>query len=277
MTPLLDSFWRALTYCFHPRVIVMSLLPLAVMAAVSLLLGYFFWQPAVAWVAGFIAATSWLNGAVAWFEGWGWESLREILPAVIVVLLSLPVIVVGVLLVVATWMTPAMVTLVSRRRFAGLEARHGGSTLGSVMAGLGATAVAVLVFVITLPLWLIPPLMLLIPPLIWGWLTYRVMSYDVLAEHASAAERRELVRRRRLPLLVIGVATGFLGAVPALLWASAAIAIVLAVVVVPLAIWLYTLVFAFSSLWFAHYALAELVAMREAGAAIEPPRNPELP
>ena len=35
------------------------------------------------------------------------------------------------------------------------------------------------------------------------------------------------------------------------------------VVLVPLAIWIYTLVFAFASLWFAHYALAALERMRQ--------------
>ena len=33
-------------------------------------------------------------------------------------------------------------------------------------------------------------------------------------------------------------------------------------ILVPLAIWIYTLVFAFSSLWFAHYALAALQDLR---------------
>ncbi len=31
---------------------------------------------------------------------------------------------------------------------------------------------------------------------------------------------------------------------------------------VPLAIWIYSLIFAFTSLWFAHYALAALEALR---------------
>ena len=107
------------------------------------------------------------------------------------------------------------------------------------------------------------------PPLIWGWLTYRVMSYDVLAEHASADERRELVRRHRSTLLGMGVLTGYLGAAPSLVWASGAIAIVFAPVLVPVAVWIYTLVFAFSALWFAHYALAALQAMRRERAAVE--------
>jgi hypothetical protein len=39
------------------------------------------------------------------------------------------------------------------------------------------------------------------------------------------------------------------------------------VILVPLAIWIYTLVFALSSLWFAHYCLAALQALRADRAA----------
>jgi hypothetical protein len=35
------------------------------------------------------------------------------------------------------------------------------------------------------------------------------------------------------------------------------------VILVPVAIWIYTLVFAFSSLWFAHFGLAALHALRD--------------
>jgi hypothetical protein len=44
--------------------------------------------------------------------------------------------------------------------------------------------------------------------------------------------------------------------------------VALAPLLVPVAIWIYTLVFAFSSLWFAHYTLAALQKMR-ATAAVE--------
>jgi hypothetical protein len=97
---------------------------------------------------------------------------------------------------------------------------------------------------------------LIVPPLIWGWLTCKVMTYDVLAEHASAEERLELSRRHRSALLVIGVISGYLGAAPSLVWASGAFFVAFAPVLLPLAIWIYTLVFAFSALWFAHFALS---------------------
>ena len=48
--------------------------------------------------------------------------------------------------------------------------------------------------------------------------------------------------------------------------------IAMAPVLVPAAVWIYTLVFAFSSLWFAHYSLAMLEKLRKA-----PPAGPAYP
>ena len=39
MSLLLDSFWRAVAYCLHPRVIGLSLLPLLAMIALAAGLG----------------------------------------------------------------------------------------------------------------------------------------------------------------------------------------------------------------------------------------------
>jgi hypothetical protein len=100
------------------------------------------------------------------------------------------------------------------------------------------------------------------------------MAFDALADHAGAAERRTLMRERRWPLLAIGVICGYLGAAPSLVWAFGALAIPLAPVLAVLSIWIYTLVFAFSSLWFAHYALAALQRLR---AQVEVEVLPPLP
>jgi len=88
------------------------------------------------------------------------------------------------------------------------------------------------------------------------------MAYDALALHASKAERQVLFKRHRLSLLAMGVMTGYLGAAPSLVWASGALFAAAFVILVPVAIWIYTLVFAFSSLWFAHFGLAALERLR---------------
>src|SRR5690606_4805433 len=87
---------------------------------------------------------------------------------------------------------------------------------------------------------------------------------DALAEHADAAERARILEHHRVPLLAIGLVTGYLGAAPAIVWASGVVFAAAFVVLIPVGIWIYTLVFAFSSLWFAHYCLSALALLRDA-------------
>ena len=155
-------------------------------------------------------------------------------------------------------------------RFPALERKKGGSLAASVLLSLGSTLVAAIALLVSIPLWFIPPLILVLPPLIWGWLTYRVMSYDSLVDHASADERKQILREHKSSLLTIGVISGYLGAAPSVLWASGAMFIAMAPILVPVAIWIYTLVFAFSSLWFAHFTLAALEQLRKKSTVLPP-------
>lgn len=262
MNLFLDSFWRALAYCLRPRIIALSFLPLLLTVGLSVAVIYYFWDPALDGVRDWLTDWALLEGLLLWLESVGLGNLRSVVAPLLLLMLTLPVIVILSLLAVAWLMTPSMVALVAQRRFAGLERRRGGSFWRSMVLGIASSLLAVLALLMSMPLWLIPPLVMVLPPLIWGWLTCRVMIYDVLAEHASREERAEIVRRHRFWLMSIGILTGYLGAAPGMVWAIGAMAIVLAPLLVPLAIWIYTFVFAFSSLWFAHFCLAALAALR---------------
>jgi hypothetical protein len=74
-----------------------------------------------------------------------------------------------------------------------------------------------------------------------------------------------------MPLLAMGVLAGLLGAAPGLVWVSGGMFAALAPVLVPVAIWIYTLVFAFAALWFAHFTLSALEALRAERAVAPPP------
>lgn len=268
MNKLLDSFWRAAMYCLHPRVIALSVLPVVIMGVLSLALGYFFWESALTLVRDNLDSFALVGIMVRWLEGLGLSSLRAVLAPALLLFLAIPAIVIGTLLFVAMLMTPAMVAMVAERRFPRLERKKGGSFFASALWSLGSTLLAVIALLVSIPLWLIPPLILILPPLIWGWLTYRVMSYDALADHASREERHQILRKYRMPMLVIGVLSGYLGTVPSLIWASGAMFVMMAPILVPVAIWIYTLVFAFSSLWFVHYTLAALDQFRKQNSVL---------
>jgi hypothetical protein len=257
MKLLIDSFWRSAMYCLYPRVIVLSVLPLVLIVALSWLLGYLYWDTAITFVRGWLDASSWLALVWRWLEGVGLANLKTVVAPLLVIFSFTPLVVVASLLAVSFLMTPALTRLVAERRFNGLQRKQGGTlvisvwwTFFSLVLALGA---------------------LLLPAFIWGWLTYRVMAFDVLAEFASTEERETLMARHRMSFLSMGVITGLMGAAPSLVWASGALFAAAFVILVPVAIWIYTLVFAFSSLWFAHFALAALQALREEPRAASMP------
>ena len=268
---LLDSFWRAAGYCLIPRVIALSLLPLALIALVAVGSAYLFWSAAVAWMQAALEGSAWLGLLWGWLNNFGVDNLPVALAPVLVLMGVTPLIVILCVLAVAVLATPAIVTLVAERRFVQLQRKRGGSFLASLLWSLGSTVAAVVALVVSVPLWLVPPLVLILPPLIWGWLTYRIMAFDALAEHASKPERQEIFKRYQWSLLTIGVLSGFLGAAPGIVWASGVVFAAAFFVLVPMAIWIYTLVFLFSSLWFTHFCLAALQHMRAQRGVRSPP------
>jgi hypothetical protein len=262
MRLLFDSFWRALAYTLHARVMAYSLLPLALMVVLALAWGYYFWEPSVGMVREGLVTWAWVQLVMGWLRVQGGSDLFVTLAPLLVILAITPFLVVLSLVAVSWMMTPLLVNLVARRRFHGLERRHGASLLSSVGWTLGCTLLAMVGFVLTLPLWLIPPLVMVIPPLVWGWLTYRLMAFDALSQHATREERIEIMHRHRWPLLLMGLVAGYLGAVPSVFWASGALWAAAFLLLLPLVIWIYSLIFAFTSLWFAHYTLSALRELR---------------
>ncbi len=270
---MFDAFWRAVATCLHPRVLLWSLLPLSLAGGFVGLLGWTYWETAIDAVRGALEAWS-LSGAVLqWLNSVGAAQLRAMVAPMVVVALSVPVVLLVTLLLVATLATPAVVKVVVARRFPGLELRHGASGLHALAWALTCTGAAFLALLVSIPLWLIPPLVMLLPPLIWGWLACRVFSFDVLALHASAAERRAVLRGRRWSLLLMGVVCGYLCTLPSLLFAVSGAALLLAPVFALAAVWLYTVVFVFSACWFAHFCLCELQQLRLLEAAPPAPTH----
>lgn len=259
---MIDAFWRAAAYCFRPKVIAMSLVPLAVMLLVLGGWSYFYWSSSVAAVQGWVETIAWLRTMFSWFGGSGTEGFAASVAPFVVLVLMTPIAAVLALLVIALLMTPALLRMVSEQRFPTMVKKRGTGLVASVSWALGTSAVAVAAFVVTMPLWLIPPLVLIVPPVIWGWLTYRVMSVDALAEHASKPERDAILQRYRWPLLMMGVIAGYIGIAPSIVWASGIVFTIGFVVLVPVAVWIYAITFAFSSLWFIHFCLAALQALR---------------
>lgn len=159
-------------------------------------------------------------------------------PLVIVITVT-PLIIIVSLLVVALLMTPVLVRLVALLDSQCLNSAtaHRFCTAWVGRSGLHFWRCWHWSFLFHCGLF--PALVLVLPPLIWGWLTYRVMAFDALATHATADERHNILVEHRLPLLGMGLVAGYLGAAPSLLWATGALSVPWFVYIAPLAIWIY--------------------------------------
>ncbi len=279
MNGVLIAFWRACATCLHPRVLLWSLLPLLLAGGLVGLTGWAFWEPALDAVRAGLDAWSLSDAVFRWLNSVGLPQLRAMVAPMVVVALSVPVVLLLTLLLVAAFATPAVVRLVAAQRYPALQARLGAGWWQGVLWSMVCTAAALIALVLSIPLWLVPPLVMVLPPLIWGWLTCHVFGFDALAHHASAAERRAVLRGRRWPLLTMGVLCGYLGALPSLLWAVGGAALLLAPLLVLVAVWLYTLIFVFAACWFAHFCLADLQRLRSLEAVPGPivETSPSLP
>jgi hypothetical protein len=136
----------------------------------------------------------------------------------------------------------------------------------------------VLAWLVVLPLNLIPLFAVVVQPLLWGWLTSRVMSYEAVSPFADEIELSTIRYKQRVPLLIIGVATGCLGAAPGLLWLGGAASVIFFPLLAAVAIWLYLLIFIFSGLWFQFFCLEVLAELRNVPLVdIDPSRIIDLP
>jgi CysZ protein len=206
---------RALLYAFgnllHPRMLWLMLWPVLVALALWGTVVLVFWVELADWLAGVIH--DWLT--TGWFAiQWEVQDLALIAAKAMIVILLVPLVQLTALLILSSFGMPAMVAHVAARSYPQLEQRRGGSLAGSLWNGLVALAGMAVLFVVSIPLWFFPPLWPVIPVAIVGWVNQRVLRYDALAEHATAAEMRQVFAGRRGAMYVLGVVLALLAYVP---------------------------------------------------------------
>lgn len=266
MRAVLDAWGRALASQFSGRMLLLSVMPLLLSLAVWALLLYVGLQPLVDTVQSLFAEHGGYAASAGILSTFGLGVLKTVVVPLVAMLLLLPLMIVTALLFMGVAAMPALGRHVAARlalRLGPLQHVAGGSLAGSLATSGGALLIFVALWLLTLPLYLLPPVALVVQVLLWGWLTARVMSYDALASFASADERRALLLRHRRPLLAIGALSGVAGALPGLVWIGGAlISVVLFPLLAMLSLWLYVIIFIFTGLWFQYYLLAALYAMR---------------
>ena len=267
MKAVLNAYGRALLSQLHGKMLVLSIVPFLLSVALWAVLLYFCLQPMVDYVHLQFVERDLFDASAGWLNTLGLGVLRTVLPPLIAMLTLLPLMILTALIFIGVAAMPFVVRHVGGRHYSQLEKKRGGSIAGSVVAALGGFVIFVLAWFVALPLYFFPPAALLVQVLLWGWLTCRVMTYDALADYASAEERAQLRRAHRWQLLAIGVVSGAAGAIPGVVWVGGAtLAVVFFPFLAAISVWLYIVIFIFTGLWFEYYCLEALQQQRAQAA-----------
>lgn len=262
MKIVLRSYARAFLMQFNYKMLLVSLLPSSLALGLWAVVLYFSLQPLIDNLQQYFLDNDGFQLAGNVLSFFGLLALKAVIIPLITMWLLLPFMLLTALLFVACIAMPLINRTVTERYFSTLEKRYGGSWLGGLGFALVCVTLFLIAWIVSLPFSLFVPLGMVIQPILLGWLTYRVMAYDSLAQHASVEERNTILEQHRWRLWTVGIAAGLLGTLPGLIWLGGVLSIVFLPLIAAVAIWLYVLVFMFSGLWFQLFCLEALEQLR---------------
>jgi len=186
---------------FTARIIALATLPLLVAVIVWIGIAVMAWNPVTEAIARFFSSA----------EPGAWQRFAA---DAIAALMFVALAVVTALTAIAVLTMPVIVKIVAARHFPALEAKRGGTLAGSIRNASVALAVFVVLWLLALPLLVLPPLYVVASLLLNAWLSQRMFRYDALAEHASEQEIASILRDNRSRLFGLGVVLSPLSLVP---------------------------------------------------------------
>jgi hypothetical protein len=195
----------------HPRMLWLMVWPMLVSLVLWGALAIAFWGRLAAALAALFRR--WLEPA-AGFVRFDFGDATVIAAYVVLFLLLVPLVYLTALFILGVFGMQKMVDHVAQRSFPALERRHGAGVAASLWNGAVALAGMALLFIASLPLWLLPPLWPLIPLAVFTWANQRLLRFDALAEHAGRDEMARLFRERRGALLALGLLFALIAYVP---------------------------------------------------------------
>ncbi|PWF25113.1 hypothetical protein DD235_02825 [Corticimicrobacter populi] len=231
---------RALVSQCHPRMLFALLLPFLIMFVGGSLLLWLAWTPLTQALQNGLDGVGVVNRVDQWMVMAGLFSLKVWLIPLLAVVILLPMAGILGLVVAAIWVMPLVLSHVASREYPELSRQGRHAWVGSIWNTLWVMCIFIIGWMLTLPLWLIPPLGVLLSVFWWAFAFTRIMRVDALIEHASPQERKLLQQRCYGGFWSLGLICALLQLLPPA--------------------WLFLPVF--SALLFVHYGLDRLRRLR---------------
>ena len=212
METIFEALSKGLKSQLQPKMLLLMLWP---MLLALLFWGGMFWWFWDVW-AGALFKLAQGMGLEARLVEWGFVWIAHGLITFLLFSLLIPAVYVTSLFFAAVFAMPVMLNFVVARDYPDLEMKRGGTFIGSVWNALFAVVVFLILWIVTLPLWLIPFGALVVPTLLSAYINRRLFMFDALMDHASREEFEQIKARANGRLFGLGAILGFVHYIPIL-------------------------------------------------------------
>lgn len=238
------AFKRALVSQLHPKMIVALFMPFIIALVGGILLFWFLWSPLTIWFNTYLSQLDMINNLDKWLLTIGLFSIKLYIIPIMAAALLLPLAGVLGLVIAAIFVMPVVLSHIQPRQYPEVS-RMGKNTIAvgtfnAIVVGI----IFALGWLFTMPLWLFPPFALILPIFWWAYAYNKIMRVDAIVEHATASERKQILKQHSTNSWIIGLILSMINLLPPL-W-----------IVLPV----------FSALVFAHYSLQALRQHRDLNA-----------
>lgn len=240
---IVKALLRSLIDLFHPKMLLLLLVPPFVALLIWGGLGVLFWDQLLQFSHIFSQKFLFTQEIPAWMIEWFSvtpESVAKGLAIVVSILLILPMTILTSMLITSLVVMPVVLKYL-QKFFPELQKRGSGVFVASIKNLIISSVIYIVLWVMSLPLWMIPGLSVALPLLLNGYLTYRIFVFDILSDYASLREIKVLSGRKRVDFMILGVIVSSMVLFPPLFF------------ILPI----------YSALCFSRYTLLELQELRK--------------
>lgn len=204
MRELLNAFSKAGRDLLRADILWQALWPPLAALTLWTAVGLSVWAHGMALMLGLLPELPWS----------GWATVTHWAAVFLLIAAFAALVYFTALLLVALFALPRMLAIVAARDYPDVV-RHGERPfVGSLGNTLAAGAIFVAGWLVTLPLLLLPGVVLVLP-LAWAaWLNQRVFRFDALAEHATRGELAAVIAAERARFTFAGVGSALAAHVP---------------------------------------------------------------
>ncbi|MFW7340235.1 EI24 domain-containing protein [Pollutimonas sp. H1-120] len=208
------AFKRALVSQCHPKMLAALFLPFIIALLGAIILLWAFWTPLTGWLN--MQAADWeiVNEVDQWLLAVGLFSIKLYLIPLLAVAILLPLSGILGLIIAAVFVMPIVLRHLEKREYQGISRQGQFSTTVGAWNAIWVGGLFAIGWLATMPLWLVPPMPVLLPIFWWTFAFTRMLRVDAVIEHASAQERRMIWRRHNRQLWLIGFVLSLINLFP---------------------------------------------------------------